>query len=164
MKKVLILLSVLMFFQIGFSYINSEELDKRREELLNSNITVEDAYEKLINVGSIGYDFNDVYLNVLLKEKNAEELLERVFKDSKSNAGKIFALQGMYKINNGKYQNMKKKLHGKVVLFHGCYFTEENAKKYLNRMEVDLKSWTEGRQNWRKFWGGLWKNYCYYYL
>ena len=140
MKKVLILLSVLMFFQIGFSYINSEELDKRREELLNSNITVEDAYEKLINVGSIGYDFNDVYLNVLLKEKNAEELLERVFADSKSNAGKIFALQGMYKINNEKYQNMKKKLHGEVVLFHGCYFTGENAKKYLERTEIDLKS------------------------
>ena len=139
-KKLLILIGIFVFFQFSFSNIDFEAREKYRQELLNSNITVEDAYEKLITVGSIGYDFNDVYLNVLLKEKNAEELLERVFKDSKSNAGKIFALQGMYKINNGKYQNMKKKLHGKVVLFHGCYFTEENAKKYLNRMEVDLKS------------------------
>lgn len=140
MKKILLLLCTLISFQLGFSDINFEVLDKNREELLNSNITVEDAYEKLINAGSIGYDFNDIYLNILLKEKKSEELFEKVFNNSKYNAGKIFALQGMYKVNNKKYQTMKKKLHGKVTLFHGCYFVKENAKRYLEGIESYLKA------------------------
>ena len=139
-KKLLILIGIFVFFQFSFSNIDFEAREKYRQELLNSNITGEDAYEKLINAVSIGYDFNDIYLDVLLKDKKSLELLEKVFNDSKSNAGKIFALQGMYKVNNKKYQNMKKKLHGKVTLFHGCYFTEEKAKRYLERMELDLKS------------------------
>ena len=139
-KKLLILAGMFIFFQFGFSMINMEIWNGHREELLNSNITTEEAYQKLVEANRLGYDFYDVYLDVLLKDSDSEKLLEKVIENSKSNAGKIVALQGMYKVNNKKYQNMKKKLHGKVVLFHGCYFTEENAKKYLNRMEVDLKS------------------------
>ena len=130
-KKLLILASIIIFFQVGLSNINFEVWNKYREELVNSNITAEEACEKLINAGSIGYDFNDVYLDVLLKEKNSEELLEKVFDNSKSNAGKIVSLQGMYRVNNLKYQKMKKKLRGKVNLFHGCYYVKEDAKRYL---------------------------------
>ena len=139
-RKLLILASIVIFFQAGLSNINFEVWNKSREELVNSNITAEEAYEKLINAGSIGYDFNDVYLDVLLKEKNSEELLEKVFDNSKSNAGKIVSLQGMYRVNNLKYQKMKKKLRGKVNLFHGCYYVEENAKRYLAGIEPYLES------------------------
>ncbi len=141
-RKLLILASIVIFFQAGLSNINFEVWNKSREELVNSNITAEEAYEKLINAGSIGYDFNDVYLNVILKEKNSEELLEKVFDNSKSNVGKIVSLQGMYRVNNIKYQKMKKKLRGKVNLFHGCYYVKEDAKRYLTGIEPYLESQT----------------------
>ena len=142
-RKLLILASIVIFFQAGLSNINYEVWNKFREELVNSNITSEEAYEKLINVNSIGYDFNDVYLDILLKDKNSEELLEKVFDNSKSNAGKIVSLQGMYRVNNIKYQKMKKKLRGKVNLFHGCYYVKEDAKRYLTEIEPYLESQTK---------------------
>ena len=136
----LILAGIVIFFQAGLSNINYEVWNKFREELVNSNITSEEAYEKLINVNSIGYDFNDVYLDILLKDKNSEELLEKVFDNSKSNVGKVVSLQGMYRVNNIKYQKMKKKLRGKVNLFHGCYYVKEDAKRYLEGIEPYLES------------------------
>ena len=138
----LILAGIVIFFQAGLSNINYEVWNKFREELVNSNITSEEAYEKLINVNSIGYDFNDVYLDILLKDKNSEELLEKVFDNSKSNVGKVVSLQGMYRVNNIKYQKMKKKLRGKVNLFHGCYYVKEDAKRYLTGIEPYLESQT----------------------
>ena len=90
--------------------------------------------EKLMNT--------NLYLNVILKEKNSEELLEKVFDNSKSNVGKVVSLQGMYRVNNMKYQKMKKKLRGKVNLFHGCYYVKEDAKRYLTGIEPYLESQT----------------------
>ena len=142
-KKLLILAGMFIFFQFGFSMINMEIWNGHREELLNSNITTEEAYQKLVEANRLGYDFYDVYLDVLLKDSDSEKLLEKVIENSKSNAGKIVALQGMYKVNNEKYQNKKKKLRGKVTLFYGCYFGEKNAKRYLEGIEPYLQSQLE---------------------
>lgn len=145
-RKFLILAGILIFFQFTFSGINIEIINRQRKELLNSDITVEEAYKKLIEANNLGYDFYDIYLEVLLKDSNSEKLLEKVVENSKTNAGKIVALTGMYRVNNNKYKNMKKKIHGKVTLFHGCYFVNENAKRYLEGIESELKLQLEDRQ------------------
>lgn len=137
-KKLLILAGTLVFFQLGFSMVNMDILTNKREELINADMSAEQAYQKLREARSIGYDFNDVYLGVLLKQSNSEELLEKLFAESATNVGKIVSLQGLYDINNEKYKKLKKKLRGKVTLFHGCYFVQENAKSYIKGWEENL--------------------------
>ena len=73
-KKLLILAGMFIFFQFGFSMINMEIWNGHREELLNSNITTEEAYQKLVEANRLGYDFYDVYLDVLLKDSDSEKL------------------------------------------------------------------------------------------
>ena len=134
-RKLMILAGVFILFQFGFSEIDINGWQKSREALLNSQITVEEAYQKLVEADRLGYDFYDIYLKVLLKEKNSEELLEKVVENSKTNAGRIVALQGIYEKNSKKYKELKNKLNGEVTIFYGCYSVPENAKEYIEKIE-----------------------------
>ena len=61
--------------------------------------------------------------------------MEKVVENSKTNAGRIVALQGIYEKNNKKYEELKKKLNGDVRIFYGCYTVSENAKEYIENIE-----------------------------
>ena len=105
-RKLMILAGVFILFQFGFSKIDMKEWQKHKEDLLNSEITVEEAYQELVEADSLGYDFYNIYLNVLLKQANSEQLLEKVFENSKTNAGRIVVLQGIYEKNSIKHINI----------------------------------------------------------
>ncbi|MBP9479006.1 MAG: hypothetical protein KBF12_10335 [Sebaldella sp.] len=134
MKKVFFI-SMFMFFSLGYSDMNMEIFNKNREDLINSKMNTETAYDYLKNQNTIGYDYNDVYLDVLLKDENSEEILEKLFKESKTNVGKVYALEGLYNINREKYTKLKKKINGKVVMFYGCYFGDRKVSEILKEFE-----------------------------
>ena len=134
-RKLMILAGVFILFQFGFSKIDMKEWQKHKEDLLNSEITAEEAYQELVEADSLGYDFYNIYLNVLLKQTNSEQLLEKVFENSKTNAGRIVVLQGIYEKNSKKYKELKNKLNGVVTIFYGCYSVPENAKEYIEKVE-----------------------------
>lgn len=139
-KKLMILAGLFMMFQFGFSKFDMKSWHEHKEELVNSIVTTEEAIQKLVKADALGYDYYDIYLNVLLKNSDSEELLEIVFKNSETNAGKIVALKGMYKVNKREYNEMKKKLYGKVMIDYGCWNKEENARGYLERIETYLET------------------------
>ena len=138
MKK-LTLLCIFLIFQYTCFTINMSGFTKARETLKLSNIKPEAAYSALMESHSIGYDYHDIYSEVLAKEDNAGELFEKLFYEANNNTGKIFALEALYKIDNVKYKELKTKVRGKVIMNHGCYFTAEKAQKYIKNMEQYLE-------------------------
>ena len=113
MKKILFLLILVM------SVIsNAKNLETIYEKYRSGNyekMTEEDAVEILKNADSIdgervGYD-NSVTLTryAYKKIRNTENLLEKVFVESETNEGKVYALLGLWYLNKGlynKYHNL----------------------------------------------------------
>ena len=124
--------------QYGFSMMPPEMAKKQREDIIKSNPSVDDAYEYLFNLGTLGQNYRDIYLRIIVKDKNAEELLKILFKETKHNAAKITTLEGLYHLNSPDYNKLKKKLRGEVTLFHGCYVASHNARKYFKKYESEM--------------------------
>lgn len=124
-KRVIIFILTIFCFQYGFSKINMKMYQEAKENIIKSNPSVEGSYQYLITTSEIGYDYNDIYLGIILKDKNVEELLKKLlkklFKEAHHNAAKINALIGLNYLNSSYYNTLKKELEGNVTLFHGCY-------------------------------------------
>jgi len=138
-KKFILFILMVLYFQYGYSKIDMKKYQEARKNIVKSNPSIEESYEKLVNSDHIGYDFNDIYLGIILKEKNSEELLRKLYNEANNNTGKIFALIGLYKLNRKEYENLKKKLSGDVMIDEGCYSLPQNAQEYLQNYENSIK-------------------------
>ena len=87
--------------------------------LNNEYNNVQEAYKILKNLQALTDDNDDLYLYVLVKNKRLD-LLELLFYKSKSNAGKIYALRGIFELNPKKYYDLKKK--EKYILDNGVLY------------------------------------------
>lgn len=87
-------------------------------------------------------------MGFLLKEKNAEDILKKLFKDAQYNAGKINALIGLNYLNSSDYIILKKELSGDILLNEGCYSIPHSAQEYINNYERNfIKKAIENEQN-----------------
>ena len=73
-------------------YLKNLILDNKYNDILES-------YKILKNSKGFGDDNYDLYLYVLVKN-NRLDLLESLFYKSKSNAGKIYALRGIFELDS----------------------------------------------------------------
>ena len=73
-------------------YLKNLILDNKYNDILES-------YKILKNSKGFGDDNYDLYLYVLVKNKRLD-LLESLFYKSKSNAGKIYALRGIFELDS----------------------------------------------------------------
>ena len=130
MKKIFLffILSIYLFpckiyfnvdFEISLSksalereYLKNLILDNKYNDILES-------YQILKNSKAFADDNNDLYLYVLVKNKRLD-LLESLFYKSKSNAGKIYALRGIFELDPKKYFKLKQK--EKFILDNGIIY------------------------------------------
>lgn len=147
-KKFIICILMIFLVQYGFSIIDFNRFQESRAKIIESKPSTEESYEYLVNSKLIGYDYNDIYLGIILKEENSEDLLKKLFNDAQYNAGKINALMGLNYLNSSDYIILKKELSGDVLINEGCYIIPYSAQEYINNYEHNFnKKAIENEQN-----------------
>lgn len=134
MKKQLIIF-ILMLFSIDCLFgVDMKLHNEAMENLIKSKPSTEKSYKYLIEINQI-HDFNEIYLGFLLKDENAEELLENLFKEAKDNAGKIAALTGLNYLKSPAHDKLKKKLKGFISQRHGGHISHQKVQIYYKHYE-----------------------------
>ena len=106
-------------FEISFSK-SALEREYLKNLIFNDEYNdILESYKVLKNSKGFGNDNNDLYLYILVKNKRLD-LLELLFYKSKSNAGKIYALRGIFELDPEKYYQLKKKK--KFILDNGVVY------------------------------------------
>ena len=66
-KKFILFILMVLYFQYGYSKIDMKKYQEARKNIVKSNPSIEESYEKLVNSDHIGYDFNDISLVLNIK-------------------------------------------------------------------------------------------------
>ena len=105
------------------NYINKK--DQLKNLILNDEYhNVDEAYNILKSSAIMGRDFNSLYLYFFVKNQKLD-LLEKLFYESNSNVGKIYALRGIFELDKNKYNILKSKKdsfysQGLINLYFDC--------------------------------------------
>ena len=142
MKKILLLVLVISMMSVT-SELDKDYVKQVFSETMNEEITEEKAMEILKNAFSVDDEATgdagsvSEQRNAYNKISNSEELLVKLFNESKTMEVKVYALMGLKSLNSEFYKKYYNQIdiEAHIRVFTGCLMFSEKIGDYLKKTD-----------------------------